>query len=81
MKEVNENTVMPSEQPSKAAKAPAAAIPTPPGDGRVAKILITGARVSAKGFTFAKGATVPGVPLAHAEFLHSRGEARILEVG
>jgi hypothetical protein len=69
-----------SAKAAKAAKAPAAVTLTPPADTRVAKILITAPRVAAKGFTFAKGATVPGVPLAHAEYLQGRGEVKILEV-
>ena len=76
---MNDETTTPKEKPAKAAKAPA--VTTPPAAARVAKILVIGKAVSAKGFTFAKGATVAGVPLVHAEYLNSRGEARILEVG
>lgn len=51
-----------------------------PVDHRTATLLITAHGARAKGFTFAKGATVPGVPLAHAEYLQSSGMARITEV-
>jgi hypothetical protein len=37
-------------------------------------------QVKARGFTFAKGKVVEGVPLAHAEYLAAGGKAEILEV-
>ena len=37
-------------------------------------------QVKTRGFTFAKGKVVEGVPLGHAEYLVGRGKAEILEV-
>lgn len=49
-------------------------------DARTARVRILTNGARAKGFTFAAGAVVPGVPLAHAEYLKSQGQAEILEV-
>jgi len=37
-------------------------------------------QLKARGFTFAKGKVVEGVPLAHAEYLAAGAKAEILEV-
>lgn len=37
-------------------------------------------QVKARGFTFARGKVVEGVPLAHAEYLAAGGKAEVLEV-
>jgi len=52
----------------------------PAADTRTAKVLVTRTGARACGFTLAKGALVPAVPLAHAEYLVSTGAAEILEV-
>lgn len=49
-------------------------------DTRTARIRITKTGARARNFTFAKGAVVEAVPIAHAEYLESKGEAAILEV-
>ncbi|MCW1926281.1 hypothetical protein OKA05_27250 [Luteolibacter arcticus] len=54
---------------------PAARVPS----GRVAKIRCLD-QVKARGFTFARGRVVEGVPLAHAEYLAAGRKAEILEV-
>lgn len=68
----------------RATAAPAAAseplVEEKSADTRVARIKILQSHTPAKGFTFAKGATPCGVPLAHAEYLQSTGQAKILEV-
>ena len=46
---------------------------------RVAKVRCLD-QVKARGFTFARGKVVEGVPLAHAEYLAAGGKAEILEV-
>ena len=48
-------------------------------DTRVAKIRCLD-QLKAKGFTFAKGKVVEGVPMAHAEYLVSQKKAEIVEV-
>ena len=49
-------------------------------DKRTARLRILTDNTAARGFTFAKGAEVDGVPLAHAEYLVAAGSAQILEV-
>ena len=51
-----------------------------PSDTRTAKIRTLCPGVKAKGFTFGAKQVVDRVPLAHAEFLVSKGQAEILEV-
>ena len=46
---------------------------------KVARIRCLG-QVKARGFTFAKGKVVEGVPLAHAEYLAAGGKVEVLEV-
>jgi len=55
-------------------------VPAPAAE-KTARIRVSKTGVQARGFTFAKGAVVSGVPLPHAEYLRDRGEAAILSVG
>lgn len=49
-------------------------------DTRTATIKALATPVTVPGLTMAKGATAKGVPLAHAEYLESKGTAEIIEV-
>lgn len=51
--------------------------PAPPEKKAKIRCLTT---VQARGFTFARGKIVFGVPLSHAEYLVNKGEAAILEI-
>jgi hypothetical protein len=65
-------TDAPAAKPAKKSAKPAE-------DTRTAKIRALDT-IKARGFTLGKGSIVDRVPLAHAEFLASKGKAEILEV-
>ena len=68
------------EAPAPETRAVTSAPPKmPAGVARVAKIRCLDT-VKARGFTFAKGKVVEGVPLAHAEYLAEGHKAEILHV-
>lgn len=52
--------------------------PAPPAEKKAKIRCLT--TVQARGFTFARGKIVFGVPLSHAEYLVNKGEAAILEI-
>lgn len=72
MNDTDPITEAPAAKPAKKSAKPAE-------DARTAKIRALDT-IKARGFTLGKGSVVDRVPLAHAEFLASKGRAEILEV-